>query len=82
MLVLEGVENECREEVVEVRSFFASASALERGGVGWEELLAVLGGVDGDSVGVLECGEWRSFEAVLRGIVEYDVYEGKMPWLR
>ena len=82
MLVLEGVENECREEVVKVRPFSASASALERGGVGWEELLAVLGGVDGDLVGVLECGESRGFEAVLRDIVEYDVYERKMAWLR
>ena len=80
MLVLEGVEDECSEEVVEARC--ASALALEQGGGGWEELLAVLGGVDGDFVGVLECGERRSFEAVLRGIVEYDVYEGKMPWLR
>ena len=78
MLVLEGVEDEFSEEAVEV----ASVLALEQGGGGWEELLAVLGGVDGDFVGVLECGEWRSFEAVLRGIVEYDVYEGKMPWLR
>ena len=80
MLVLEGVEDECSEEVVEVR--FASALALEQGGGGWEELLAVLGGVDGDFAGVLERGEWWSFEAVLWGVVEYDVYEGKMPWLR
>ena len=77
MLVLEGVEDECSEEVVE-----ASALALEQGGGGWEELLAVLGGVDGDFAGVLERGERWSFEAVLWGVVEYDVYEGKMPWLR
>ena len=81
MLVLEGVEDECSEEVVKTRSVFASASA-NRGGGGREELLAVLGGVDGDFSGVLERSEWRGFEAVLWCVVEYDVYEGKMPWLR
>ena len=64
-IVLEGVDDECGEGVMEV--LFADAAA---GGGGWEELLAVLGGVDGDFVGVSECGEWWSLEGVLRDVVE------------
>ena len=66
--VLEGVDDERGEEVIGVRF--------------GEELLAFLGEVDGDLVGVSECGEWRSLEGVERGVVEQDVDERKVPWLR
>ena len=66
--VLEGVDDERGEEVIGVRL--------------GEELLAFLVEVDGDFVGVVECGEWRGLEGVARGVVEQDVDERKVPWLR